>query len=1469
MSDDAGTRPPQEPVSSAPDGAPEGAPRAKKRHLVLRVLAWVVLSVVGLVSVLALVATWYTSTDDFQHRVGGEVVSTLENATGGRVELRYLSFNLWHLAIEADGLVIHGTEAPGEMPYLSASKIFLRLHLNMILTHVRGLGPQSRISLRYLRVEQPRFHLIVDKDGHSNAPVPKHPRTSGKSVQDTLLDLRARQVELVDGLAVLNDRAIPFNVAAKDVSAEVHYVHSTDSYGATIDLADLQTKLANEAEVQSKIHLTAELGRDVFALKSLDFSTTPDGGLSTHLSANALVQHFAKPEWQASVTGNVDVKQLGYLTDVEGLKAGTVDLTVNGHSCSVTPQVAQRNPHFWQGHKHLPPSAKVLPPDPNCAAGYLLVGTMKAHNIAYRDENVRLHDINGGADLHITPTELLFTALSGYLPGGGDAKGQLKIENWLGEASPDSAASSPTTVAAATTVNSGAKSIGAKAPITSLKSAPVQSAHAYLTVVVEHIPLRTIMDVTAPEDYGDLGFDTAITGPTTVEWGGPEKDISDTVQVQAHLIFAPTGVKRRGALSNVPVSGEVLGHYDGKIEVVNIARLTLQSPAASLTTNGVLGVNVGDPLTNLQVNLVTRDLGEFDQLLQTLEFEGNGRKGAAAIPVVLHGNANFVGTAKGAIRDMDVKGHLTANDLELKASEFGSDIPDVHIDSVVASAEYSPNGGVTVVSSTIERGTAVLNLMGTVKPDREMVRGVPTYLWDKEMAIDASAKLVNGQATDLLEMAGVQAKVPVTGTVNLDLSGSGTIHSIIGGGMVTLTNGVAYGESYQKIAVNVAGEGQQVSLTKVLLEAHGLSITGSAGYNLGTKQIRGQVTGNNLQLSKFDTIRKAEPDADGVLTFTAIANGTLQEPDLHARLTLEKITVQGKPLGELEAKADSAGSNLNYVLQSKLVGAQLNASGETSLVGEYETKAKVTVSGLDIANVITLVAPGSFKGTSTIAGTIDVSGPAATPKQMVGSAEFNEVDFKLQGVELKAAEPARASLRNGTVTLDQIHVIGQDTDLLAYGTAVVFGDPNPLGGRIAMHANGSVSMALASTFNPDLISSGKVTFNVAADGRMKKPTFTGDVRFQNVNLSIEGVANGLSNLNGTLAFNEDRLDVQSMTAMTGGGQLKIGGYLAYQKGLFANLTATGDVVRVRYNGLSATANASFRLQGQPQGMLLSGNILVTRFGVGADVDFAALSAAGGVQAPPDPNSALNKIRLDVHITSSPQLDFQNSYAKLAGSVNLTVRGTMALPSVLGRIQITDGSATYLGTKYELERGTIYFSNPVRIDPTIDLDATARVENYDLTIGVHGTVTNLKPTYRSEPPLTEADIFNLLALGRTQEEAQLYQEQQSQIGADPTTSALLGGALNATVASRVGKLFGAGSVKIDPAFIGTLGNSSARITVSEPLSKQVTLVFATNVNETAQQLIQVQYQLNEQYSLVATRDESGVFSVVFKIRKRYK
>jgi translocation and assembly module TamB len=602
----------------------------------------------------------------------------------------------------------------------------------------------------------------------------------------------------------------------------------------------------------------------------------------------------------------------------------------------------------------------------------------------------------------------------------------------------------------------------------------------------------------------------------------------------------------------------------------------------------------------------------------------------------------------------------------------------------------------------------------------------------------------------------------------------------------------------------------------------------------------------------------------------------MTQPGLKANVKLTRVTYKGEGVGDAAVEAHSQGSTVYFTVNSTVVGAKLDGSGQVGLTGDYPMQAKVTLAGLDIGKPMAMFGSGSMKAQSLIDGTATVSGPLKTPKELSGEAEFSQVDVhfdqpdvRAQRIELKESGPFRIALRDGVATLEQVHITGQDTDMQLSGTAHLLGVTDPKGGELNLKATGSISMALLHSLDPDLISTGKVQFTVLVAGRVANPELTGKVQFDKVNVAMDGVPNGLSNLNGTLVFNGDRLDVQNLTATTGGGMLKIGGSIRYKNGVYADLTATGDAVRVRLYGLSATANANLKLQGSEESALLSGTILMTRFGIGQDVDFAAFGSPGGVSAPPNPDSPANKIRLDVRVTSAPQLDFQNSYAKLAGTVDLTIRGTAAVPSVLGRIEINDGSATFAGTKYQLQRGEIYFTNPVRIDPTIDLDATAQVENYDITVGLHGTSTNLKPTYRSEPPLSESDVFALLALGRTQEEAQLYQERQVQQGTDPTTSALLGGALNATVSNRVEKLFGVGSVKIDPAFVGTLGNSSARITIQQQLSRQVTATFATNVNTSAQQLIQVQYDLNHNNSIVVTRDESGVFSVVYKLRKRYR
>ncbi len=1495
---------------------PTGVPAPKRRRItgkIARGFAWLVGSLVLLLVLLIAAFSWYSTTPDFDRRVSAEVVNVLETATGGRVELGHISFDLWHLAIEADGLVIHGLEGPGEAPYLAAEKIFVRVKIISFLQHTTGTGLASHIGLNLLRVEGPHVHLIVYKDGKTNQPVPKHPTPSTEPVQDTLLDLKATEVELVHGVAQVNDRAIPFELAAQDLNANVHYIARTDRYGATIDLRDLRTKMAKEPEAKSSLHIEAQLGRDMAELTAFDFHS----GEHSELQAEGSLNHFNNPQWQAKIRGELELKQIQILGGVQGLEAGTVDLELDGHSCYVAPAVAQKKPRLIDRlrsrREAQTGTTKTLPPSPDCQAGYLLVGSVKTNDASYVDQHVRVRDVNASAQLKVTPTELLFTALTGRLQTGGSATGELKIENWLGEAPTTTEKTSPTVKGATTTANKTAVAVtGSPSVSTAPTVTNVAPAHAYLTVKVDRIPLRTIMAITAPEHYGDLGFDTSINGPVTVEWGGPATDISDTVQVQADLTLAPVG-SRPG--KDIPVSGQILGHYDGSREVVNVTRLAVSTPQSNLTADGVLGVNVGDPLTALNVDLTVRDLGEYDQLLTTLGLTGNGKKGAKAIPVTLHGTAAFQGTARGAIAKLDVKGHLQANNLEVRLGDFipppaqtqvsgsrpqapgsvnliiaaatsgstpaatpavATTTPtDVHIDSLVADAEYTPQG-LAVASSTITQGSAVLHVAGSFKPRTVLKGHTATYVWDNGTAIDVKVQLGNANVGDLLAIAGQQQKIPLTGTVSINAHAAGTLKNLGGSGTISLTNGVAYGESYQAVNVNLSVTGQDIEATQISLKLHDMTIAGNGGYDLATKHLHAHIAGNDLQLSKFDTVRKANPDADATLSLNVDANGTVEQPGLNGQVKLANLIVDGKAIGSANLQAQSQGTLVHYNLTSSLVGAQIAADGQTQLTGNYQTQAKLTLSGLDIQKVLATFQPGGTVASSDIAGTVTVSGPAKTPMALTGEADFSAFSVTAQGITLKTQGPLRIGLRNGQATLDAVHITGPDTDLRASGSAQLFGandpktgQPSTAAGRLDVKALGSINVAIAHTFDPDLITSGKVVFSLGAGGTLGDPALNGNVQFQNVNAAVDGVPNGLSNMNGTLVFNQNRLVVQSLVATTGGGQLKIGGFLTYRDGLYADLTATGDVVRVRLYGLSATANASLRLQGGPQSALFSGNILLTRFGIGPDVDFAAFASSGGVNAPPDPSAPSNKIRMDVHVVSSPQLDFQNSYAKLAGTVDLTVRGTVAEPTVLGRIQITDGSATFAGVNYQLQRGNIYFSNPVRIDPEIDLDATARVETYDVTVGLHGTTSNLKTTYRSDPPLSEADIFSLLALGRTQEESQIQSEQETAAGTDPTTNALLGGALNATVSSRVSKLFGGASVKIDPAYVGTLGGSSARITVQQQVTQQITFTFATNVNYSAEQLIQVAYELTPTTSLVATRDESGVFSIVYKIRKRYR
>jgi translocation and assembly module TamB len=442
-------------------------------------------------------------------------------------------------------------------------------------------------------------------------------------------------------------------------------------------------------------------------------------------------------------------------------------------------------------------------------------------------------------------------------------------------------------------------------------------------------------------------------------------------------------------------------------------------------------------------------------------------------------------------------------------------------------------------------------------------------------------------------------------------------------------------------------------------------------------------------------------------------------------------------------------------------------------------------------------------------------------------------------------------------------MVGLDTELTARGTVDANGNH-----RIRVRANGRLNLKLVQSFNPDINSAGLVDFNLSMGGVVARPTLQGEVRVVNGSLNLIDFPNGLSNINGTLLFTEDRVTVQSLTAHTGGGDIQIGGFATGPQ-LNFNLTAQGHDIRLRYpKGVSSTANVDLKLTGSLTNSTLSGEVTVTRFGFNNQFDLADYLARSNRPLEAPQASLLNSLHLNMHVVSTPELQVQSSLAKLAGNVDLRVRGTGTNPVVLGRVNLTEGQFSFNGQNYRLERGDVLFNNPTKTEPTLDIEATTRVRDYDLTVHLAGQPTHgLKPTFRSDPPLPEADVINLLAFGRTREEAEIASTQTSTTFTDTVSNAVLGEAINQTFSNRVQKLFGVSRIKISPEIGSTQTNPSAQLTIEQQVSNKVTITYISNLTQSSQQAIFVEYNINRNVSIVAGRDQYGVVSFDVHVRQR--
>jgi translocation and assembly module TamB len=1054
---------------------------------------------------------------------------------------------------------------------------------------------------------------------------------------------------------------------------------------------------------------------------------------------------------------------------------------------------------------------------------YNTEGTAELRGAEWHDVSMHASGIDAAFPFSITPEKIALPRFSARV-FGGSAQGELQITNWGAPA----AARKPPPPRGTAKVQLERMQIG-------------QMAGAISTA---RLPLNKV----------DMAG--SASGEIAASWTGSVKNVVAAMTVD---VAPPTSPPPR----EVPISAHMQATYHGDIRTLEIATLSLGSRSVHLNASGELGSRS----THARVMVNAANLHEFQPVLDAL-------RPGTRIPVTVEGRATFNGSVFGELDALSVRGHVELENFSTEVAFAGqppapgvqavkdSPAPSwVHFDSLTADLNYSPS------SLSLQRGSL---RRGKMQVGFSVTTGLRQGLFDESSSqITLDLHMENAGVEELLALA--RLDYPLTGALGADLHITGTTQNLRGGGSLHITQLTIYGEPFRTFRSQVQFVKTEAQFNNLFLAHNGAQIAGTAAYDLARKNFRFDLTGTSIDLATLQKWAQPRFTMSGKAGFHLTGSGGSGAPSVNGRFDVTNLVMNREAVGSLSVALETRGQDLIVHGSSAFENADLRLDGSIRMAGDFPAQLTLRFTHLDFDPLISAYLGDKVTGHSSMAGSADVRGPMRRPRELAIAGDITQFSVNIENIKMQNDGPIHLALDRGAVRADQFHLVGTDTELFLRGSIQLAGDH-----ALDLHGRGRLDLKLAQGINPNILASGPATFTADAAGSLAHPQMSGRIALTDASVSLADLPNGLSHINGSMVLTQDRFQIEKLTAQSGGGELSVGGFLALRNGLYFDLTATGKDVRLRYPpGVSASADASLRYTGSAKSSLLAGDVTITRFGMSPRFDFGVfLSQTKSSIGLTSLNPFLANLQLDVHITSTPELRVETTLAKVSGDVDLRLRGTAARPALLGRVNIAEGDVSFNGTKYRLDRGDITFSNPLVIEPVVNLELTTRVQNYDVTVGLHGTLAGgkgLNMTYRSDPPLSSSDIIALLAFGRPrgQDVYNVATPGQSSLDTANASNAILGQALDAAVSERVERIFGASKVKIDPQFIGQQSNPSARVTVEQNVGNNITLTYITNLSQSQQTVIQVEYAVDKNVSIVAVRDQYGVVGFDVHIRRRAK
>src|SRR5229473_1561978 len=861
------------------------------------------------------------------------------------------------------------------------------------------------------------------------------------------------------------------------------------------------------------------------------------------------------------------------------------------------------------------------------------------------------------------------------------------------------------------------------------------------------------------------------------------------------------------APGHIPVTSEAVLRYRYTPNSLELSQFDFDTPSSRGSFTGVLHPKNA----SLDVHMDIGSLAPWDDFIHALSGDKPGTlAGKILIDGALQWNGRIIGPSDGPT----FQGHFHGE--HARYDNFA-------LDSLDGDMTYSPSE-LIIARGHASRGTMGAGIDGQLQLTDWEFR--PENQWVSELNLEKVP------LESLEQLAG--KKYPIQGLLTGQFHGRGTRAEPSLTGLLDVADATVYTVPFNRLRGQLTVLPDEVRLSNAELRFFGPGaekaggagiVTGSVAYRYADESLTTDLVGASLPLANFARIKASGVPLDGQLSFRLKSSGPI-----------------GAPL------ADGSFRVVNLQVGSEVIG---------SFGGDLQSDGKLAQLKLSSA-----MSEGAISGGITLG--------LADPKSLDGN--FSRLVFNYGNVQLENKGPIHLTSTKDSLKILSLALKGTETNAELTGSVQFTGRRT-----VAMKLNGSIDLRLLSGYMTDVDVNGHAEINTSFEGTLDRPRIIGRVNLNNASVRSADFPTGLSNVQGDLVFDANRLFFNNVTGEAGGGLISLSGTANYSEKPFRyDVTAKTERIRVRYpEGMSWLIGGSLRLSGTPDGGLLSGKVQIQRVtlseGIEAVGSLTSSSANGSTTS-----NFLRNLQLDVEASSTPDTRLEWPGAHLEAESSLRARGTAEHPILLGHIHVLSGDLYFHDNRYKVARGDLNFSNPFRMDPVINFEATTNIQQYEITLNFTGQASKMSLSYRSDPPLPGNDIVTLLALGQTTSEATMHGGVTGQAGAGSTSgaTALLSEAISSQLGGRVERLFGITRFRVDPGLAGfgttTTGqNVGARVTVEQQVTRDLTVTYVSNVSSSQQQVIQVEYNLNRNISIVGLRDQNGTFGVDIKFKKRFQ